>query len=113
MTKMMRGERLILVEDLIGALEDGIDDLDLPPSVGDGLGGISAHQGRAKDDGEVVRVHAVDVGVVHDAGQMQTESTEGGIVWIREVVDDGMEGVSAYNVIIVFWQRGRRRLVGS
>lgn len=47
-------------------------------------------------------VHAVDVGVVNDAVQMEHEGTERGIVGVGQVVDDGVEVVSADGVVFVF-----------
>lgn len=49
-----------------------------------------------------MRVHAVDVGVVHDAEQVEGEGSEGGVVWVGEAVDDGVEGVAADDIIVVF-----------
>jgi hypothetical protein len=62
---------LVVVEDLVRVLQDRVDDLDLPAGVGDGGRRVRAHQRRPEDDGQVVRVHAVRVRVVHDAVQVQ------------------------------------------
>lgn len=47
-------------------------------------------------------VHAVDVGVVHDAEQVECEGPEGGVVGVGEAIDDGVERVSADDIIVVF-----------
>jgi hypothetical protein len=52
---------LVLVKDLVSVLQDRVHDLDLPSGVLDGSAGVCPHEGGAEDDGQVVRVHAVDV----------------------------------------------------
>ena len=50
-----------------------------------------------------MRVHAVDMRVVHDAVEVQGEGTEGGIVRVGETVDNSVKGVTADDVIIMLW----------
>jgi hypothetical protein len=49
-----------------------------------------------------MRVHPVDVGIVHDAIEMERHGTEGGVVGVGEGIDDGVQGVAADNVVVVF-----------
>lgn len=86
---------------MVGVLQNGVDDLDLPSCVGNGRAWVAAHEGRAKDDSEVVRVHARNVGVVHDAVEVKSDGAQGGVVGIREAVDDGVEGVPADGVVFL------------
>lgn len=50
-----------------------------------------------------MRVHAVDVGVVNDAVQVEHEGAEGGVVGVGQAVDDGVEVVSADDFVFVFY----------
>lgn len=107
----MRPGRLVLVEDLVRVLQDGVDNLDLPPGVLDGPPRVGAHEGGAEDDGEVVRVHAVDVRGLDDAVEVQAEGAEGGVVGVGEGVDDGVEGVPAHDVVVVLGRLDERVVV--
>lgn len=55
-------------------------------------------------------VHAVDVGVVDDAVQVEHEGAEGGVVGVGQAVDDGVEVVAADDFVFVFysWSAGAR-----
>lgn len=92
---------LILIEDLVRILQDGIDDADLPASIGDIAARSGAHEGRPEDDGEVLGVHAVDGGVLGDAVQVQGQGAQGGVVGVGQPVDDGVQAVAAHDVVIV------------
>lgn len=50
-----------------------------------------------------MRVHPVDVGIVHDAVQVERYGAESSVVGVREGIDDGVEGVAAHSVVFVFW----------
>lgn len=93
-----------VVKDLVGVLQNCIDNLDLPSGVGDASCRIGTHDRGAKDDGEVVGVHPVDMGVLHDAVEVEGQRAQSGVVGIGEAVDDGVEGVSANNVIFLFYE---------
>lgn len=86
---------------MVGVLQNSVDDLDLPSCVGNGSAWVAAHEGRAKDDGEIVRVHACNVGVIHDAIEVKSNGAQGGVVGVREAVDDGVEGVSADSIVFL------------
>lgn len=55
-------------------------------------------------------VHAVDMGVVDDAVQVEHEGAEGGVVGVGQAVDDGVEVVTADDFVFVFysWSVGAR-----
>lgn len=91
-----------VVKDLVGVLQNCINNFDLPSGVGNASCRIGAHDRGAKDDGEVVGVHPVDMGVLHDAVEVEGQRAQSGVVGIGEAVDDGVEGVSANNVIFLF-----------
>lgn len=74
---------LVLVKDLQRVLQDRVDRLDLPACVGDGGAWVSSHECGAEDNGQVVRVHAVVVAVVHDTPEVKGEGAEGGVVGVR------------------------------
>lgn len=59
--------RSILIKDLVRVYQDCVNDLDLPTGICNGGAWIGAHERGAEDDGQVMGVHAVDVGVVDDA----------------------------------------------
>lgn len=93
---------LVLVKDLQRVLQDRVDRLDLPACVGDGGAWVCSHECRAEDDGQVMRVHAVVVTVVHDTPEVKGEGAESGVVGVREAIDDGVEGVTSNSVIVMF-----------
>lgn len=108
----------ILIKDLVRVYQDCVNDLDLPACICDSGAGIRAHERGTEDDGQIVGVHAVDVGVVNDAVQVEHEGAEGGIVGVGQAVDDGVEVVSADDFVFVFYSwsvgikekgRGRER----
>lgn len=92
----------ILIENLICILQNCINHLDLPARIGNSRTRIGSHESRTEYDGQVMRVHPVDVGVVHDAIEMERHGTEGGVVGVGEGIDDGVQGVAADNVVVVF-----------
>lgn len=49
-----------------------------------------------------MRVHPVHVGAVHDTSEMEADGTESGIVGVGKVVDNGVEGVAADSIVIMF-----------
>lgn len=93
--------RSVVVKDLVGVVQDGIDDADLPASVLDIRAGVGAHQGRSEDDCQVGGVHAVRERVLLDAVQMKGQGAQGSVVRVREAVDNGVEGVAADYIIFV------------
>lgn len=96
----------VIVENLVCVLQNGIDDLDLPACVRNGSAGVSAHEGRSEDDCQVVRVHAIDMRVIHNTVEMESEGAKSGVVGVGKAVDDSMEGVTADNVVVMFcWWR--------
>jgi hypothetical protein len=46
--------QLVLIENLVRVLQNGVNDPNLPAGVGDGGAGVGAHERGAKDDGEVM-----------------------------------------------------------
>lgn len=58
-------------------------------------------------------VHAVNVGVVDDAVQVEHEGAEGGVVGVGQAVDDGVEVVSTDNFVLVLysWPVVSRRML--
>lgn len=68
----------------------------------DGASRVGAHECGTEDDGQVVGVHAIDVGGLDDAVEVQAEGAEGGVVGIRQGVDDGVQGVATDNVVVGF-----------
>lgn len=84
-------------------MQNRINDFNLPAGVGNGRAGIRAHERRAKDDGQVVRVHAVHVRIVHDAVQVQRDGAQRRVVGVGEAVDDGVQRVAADNIVVVFY----------
>lgn len=60
----------IFIKYLVRILQDRVNDLDLPAGVGNGSRWIRAHQRWAKDDGQIVRIHSVDMRIVHDSIKM-------------------------------------------
>lgn len=101
-TKTKLRDKSILIENLVRVYQDCVNDLDLPAGICNGGAGIGAHEGGAENDGQVVRVHAVNVRVVDDAVQVEHEGAEGGIVGVGQAVDDGVKIVSANDFIFVF-----------
>lgn len=87
---------------MVRVLQDCVDDFDLPPCVGNGLARICAHQCRAKYDGKVMRVHAVDMGIIHDAVEVEREGAKSSVVWIGKAVDNGMNRVAADDIVVMF-----------
>ena len=49
-----------------------------------------------------MRVHPVEMAVVHDAVEMERDGAQGGIVGVGKSVDNGMQRVAAHNVVFVF-----------
>lgn len=94
--------QLIFIENLVSVLKNGVDDPDLPAGVGNGSARISAHERGAEDDGKVVRVHAVNMRLVHDAVEVEGQRTQGGVVGVRKAVNDGVKGVAADNIVVSF-----------
>lgn len=79
-----------------------MNNADLPRSVGKTVRvRVRAHQSRPKDDGKVVRVHARDRRVVHDAVEVEREGAERGVVRVGEAVDDGVKRIPATDDILV------------
>lgn len=103
MREMQQQDRLLVVEDLVAVLQNSVNDLDLPARVGDAGTRVGSHDGGTEDDSEVMRVHAVDVRVFHDAVEMEGEGAQRGVVGIGQAVDDGVKGVTADNIVVVFW----------
>lgn len=88
-------------------MQNGIDDFNLPSCVGHRRARVAAHERRAKDDGQVMRVHAVNVRVVHHAVQVQRDGAQRRVVGVGEAVDDGVQRVAADDVVVVFCRQGR------
>lgn len=93
----------ILIKDLVRVYQDCVNDLDLPAGICDGGAGIGAHERGTEDDGQIVGVHAIDVGVVNDAVQVEHEGAEGRVVGVGQAVDDGVKVVSADDFVFVFY----------
>lgn len=51
----------ILIKDLVSVLQNSINNLNLPSGILDRSLRVSTHERGTEDDGQVVRVHAVDV----------------------------------------------------
>lgn len=60
----------IIVEDLVGVLQNSIDNSDLPASVGNARARGVAHEGRPEDDCQILRAHARGFRVLHHAEQV-------------------------------------------
>jgi len=101
----------VFVEDLVRILQDRIHDANLPGSIRDIAARGCAHERRPKDDGQVLRAHAVDGAILHDSVQVQSECAQGGVVGVGQVVDDGVHAVSPHNVVVVFRRFDERRVV--
>jgi hypothetical protein len=99
--------RLVIVEDLVGIIQDRIDDPHLPTGILDIRARVRAHEGRTEDDGKVGRVHPVCEGVFLHAIQVQGQGAQGSVVGVGKGVDDGVEGVSSNDVVFVFYARTR------
>lgn len=92
---------LILIKDLVRVLQNRVNNLDLPPGIGNGGSRIGAHEGRPEDDGQVVGVHAVRVRVVHDAVEVEGEGAECGVVGIGKAIDNSVEGIPTNHIIFM------------
>lgn len=98
---------VILVKDLIRILQNSIHHPNLPPGIRDIRPGGGAHERGAKHDSQVLRAHPVGRRVVYDAVQVERQGAQRGVVWVREAVDDGVEGVAADDVVFVFCAPGK------
>lgn len=96
---------IIIIKDLKSVQDDSLDHPSLPARIPDvrrphhPVPGCLAHQRRPKDDGQVRRRHLVVGAVVDDLVQMQHQVSEGGVIRIRELVDDRVQGVAAHDVV--------------
>lgn len=81
---------VIIIKDLIRVLQNGINHSHLPSSVGNIRARSGAHEGRAENDGQVLRAHPIGARVLHDAMQVQRQGAKCCVVGIREIVDNGM-----------------------
>jgi hypothetical protein len=87
---------------LIRIQQNRLHDAGLEPRVTDIRPRGGAHERGAKDDGEVLRAHAVGAGIVHDAVQVQRQGAQGGVVGVGQAVNDGVERVAADRLVLVF-----------
>lgn len=71
---------LVIIKDLVRVLQNGINNLCLQAQVSKS---ISTKQRGTQDDGQVVRVHAVEALILNDAVHVQSQRPESGVVWIR------------------------------
>lgn len=96
-------QTLLIIKDTIRILQYRINNLNLPPRVLYAHPGCPRpHERRAKDDGQVVRVHPIGVRVVHDAVEVQRQGAERRVVGVRKGVDDEVEGVAADGGVVLF-----------
>lgn len=68
------------------------------------------HQRRPKDDGEVVRRHPILRAVFSHLMQVQRQLPQSRIIRIGQIIDDGVKGVAADDVI-VYLGGGQKGLV--
>lgn len=97
---------IIIIKNLIRILQNRIHRPNLPPRIRDIRPRRGAHKGRSKHNSKILRAHAVGRRVLDDAVQVQGDGAQGGVVGVREVVDDCVEGVAADYVVFVFWIGG-------
>lgn len=93
---------IIIVKDLVSVVQDGLDHADLPTGIRNRSVTAGAHQGRAKNDGQILRAHPVGGRVLDHLMKMERQGPQGGVVRIREAVDDCVEGVTADDIIFLF-----------
>lgn len=95
--------RSILVENVKHVLQNSVKSLDLPNAcMGFRMQGVAAaaHHERTNYDGETLRSCAV---VTHDAVKMEDKYAEGGIVGVRELIDTGVQKVTAVNLLFFLY----------
>lgn len=91
----------VIIKDLVCVLQYRLHHLGLEPRISQVR--IGAHERRPKDDGQVLRAHAVDARVLDDTVEVQCQRPQGCVVGVGEAVDDGVEGVAAENFVLVFY----------
>ena len=91
----------VVVKNLICVVQYRINDSDLPTRVLDVRTSIRTHERGTEYDGEIRGIHSVGGRSLLDAIQVESKSTEGGVVGVGKGVDNGMEGVAADNVVFV------------
>lgn len=91
---------IIVIKNLIRIQQNRLHHAGLEPRVADIR--PRAHERRAKDDGEVLRAHAVGASIVHDAVQVQRQGAEGRVVGVGQAVDNGVQRVAADGFVFVF-----------
>lgn len=70
---MLYSLNLILIKDLVGILQYRINNSDLPSCVLDICSWCRAHERWPKDNGQILRVHAIDGRVLDDAVQVERQ----------------------------------------
>jgi hypothetical protein len=110
----------IIVKELESIDQDCFDNADLPASIRDGAGRIGAHKSRSETDSDISGIHAV-LGIMLlnlvkmlesqvslqkyrqeliDRLFYQNQGSQRGIVSIRKIVNEGMQWITALNIII-------------
>ena len=102
---LVRGELLVFIEDHERVFEHGLHHTGLHAGIAASAEAHrTAHHGGCKANGQTSDIHAVVFAVFHDAGEMQGDGADGGVVRVGEGVDDGVQGVAAGGWVFDFFE---------
>ena len=89
---------VIVIKDLESVVQDRLDNSGLPSSIFDVTSdtwpatvALLSHQRGSKADGKVAWRHSVLLRMLRYSVEMQCKHSQGGVVGVRERIDDGME----------------------
>lgn len=109
---------VVVIKDLESVVQDRLHDSGLPSSIFDitpntrpANVALLAHQSWPEAYCKIGRCHLVLLRMLCYPVKMQCEHSQSGIVGIRERVDDGMERVTAANVVIDLGRIDKRGVV--